>query len=389
MKRPWIVLILLVLVVIVVLVSCTTFVHRDMNSVQIPLSSQNKLDWWWHHFTNYSTKGEKQDFFIEYMIMNPGVKGRNKNKNKPSYFLLKCGIWRPGNKTIQLNYFFDHEDVHITRNPFSIKCKKNDCWAFFSDSKIEGYIECFYGNPSASNLFSHNGSFQWNLDIMKNSNYCPFGTRTFLRNVLYSLHVFDFAWYVRSMDATFDGTLTMKSTDFKGDVKISSALGYQDKNWGRHVTNPWIWIYSNTICSNDKQLANSYILIGGANPRVFGYSLGRHILVYIQLDYECIEFNFLDRNNYIGSSYMVEKFDDSIKITICALNKKLDCFLEVILKKSNAFGIDYQDPSGDIIHSELLNGISDQCTILLSDKSNDDVRKFQVYNAVVEYSREL
>ena len=86
---------------------------------------KNGYDWWWHSFTGYNkNNGEPKSFFIEYFIVNPAISpqqivfGQKKNAPsltedvapvKPSYVMIKAGVW--GTDAKQIHAFYPTEKL--------------------------------------------------------------------------------------------------------------------------------------------------------------------------------------------------------------------------------------------------------------------------------------
>ena len=102
---------------------------------------KNGYDWWWHSFTGYNkNNGEPKSFFIEYFIVNPAISpqqivfGQKKNAPsltedvapvKPSYVMIKAGVW--GTDAKQIHAFYPTEKLVIKKHDFTLTsgcCRK-------------------------------------------------------------------------------------------------------------------------------------------------------------------------------------------------------------------------------------------------------------------------
>ena len=240
-------------------------------------------DWWWHSFVAVNEKtGERRPYFIEYYIINPAlsdgtvVAGQlpaNKSAGrKPSYAMIKAGRWGAEGKA-QLHNMYPVSAFSASRDGMDVRIGDH----IATETKIKGSVSLSAADAKAHpEYMSDSGEMSWDLEAEKILSYSVgWGTSPFFRK----LDAFNMYGHVAGMRTRYKGTVTFNGEKWKVDPETSS--GYQDKNWGRDYTSPWVWLNCNGLTSRKtgKRLERSSLDVGGAQPVAFGISLPRRLLV--------------------------------------------------------------------------------------------------------------
>jgi len=236
-------------------------------------------DWWWHSLIGVSRNtGERQPFFIEYFVINPGLgepepvfgqlpENRAKGK-KPSYAMLKAGTWGPG-KAVQIHNYYPIRDFVVQDEPLKVSIGSY----FVTETHLEGHVKLTPEEASAHpEYMSEAGEMSWDLEADKTLSYSVgFGASGLFR----ALNAFEMFWHAQGMLTRYEGTITFNGEIF--DVTPETSAGYQDKNWGQDYTNLWIWLNCNNFTSRatGKKLPLTSLDVGGAEPVVWGWALPR------------------------------------------------------------------------------------------------------------------
>lgn len=321
-------------------------------------TSRNSYDWWWHSFVaSHSETGELKPFFIEYYVINPGLwkgeiiwgqqKANKENKVKPCYAMLKVGTW--GEDKIQLHNFYDISDFHASRKKLecTIGSNKLDEYALSGEVSVtEQERDAFPERMSDA------GSLKWDLSVEKDLQFdVGYGSS----KILAHLNVFHMYWHVQGMRCRFAGKIILNHEEY--DVHPETSYGYQDKNWGRDYTNPWIWLNCNNFYSKSKKKnIDASLDIGGGCPRVFGVPLDRRILTALYYDNQLIEFNF--SKFWKKSKQFFNSYEDSTHIYWEVISENRTYKMDVKFKcdKSKMLLVNYESPKGEKKHNKLWNG---------------------------------
>lgn len=338
-------------------------------------------DWWWHSFTGVNSEtGVEKSFFIEFFICNPElggdrpVFGQTKEKNKPSYLMIKVGTW--GEDAKQIHRFFGINNIIIRAYPFQVRA--DDC--YLDDYKTYGSVKCINSNKHPEYMCV-DGEFSWNLKINK---IIPFnvgyGASSFFRR----LNLFEMFWHAEGMKSTYDGEVILDGVHY--DVKKDTSYGYADKNWGRDFTSPWVWLSSNNLVSKKtgKKLTNSVFDIGGGCPKVGFVALKRKLLSAIYYEEKCYEFNFSKFWTFTRTKFNCQDTDDKIIWDVEQKNitNKFVCHIECL--KKDMLLVNYESPLGIKKHNHLWNGGTGTGYLKLynRDKLIDEI---EILNAGCEY----
>lgn len=348
-------------------------------------------DWWWHNFTAYNrVTGEPKAFFIEYYICNPslaeekpvlGQLPENKEKKKkPSYAMIKCGVWGEGAK--QIHNFYPISQFHAAKNKLEISI--GECT--LSESKMEG--KCILSETDANKhpeYMSDAGSMEWKLKIHKRISYCVgYGASSFFR----FLNAFEMFWHVQGMKTSYEGEIILDGEIY--EVIPEKSFGYADKNWGTDYTSPWLWMSSCHLKSNltGKMLTKSAFDFGGGRPKVFGVPLSRKLLGCLVYEGKMYEYNFSKfwTKSHIDFSFSEEESDNRWRLE--ATNKNSILEIEMTCPKREMLFINYEAPDGQKRHNRLWNGGTGIGRLKLYELNNgnkiliDDV---SFYNTGCEY----
>lgn len=319
---------------------------------------KNGYDWWWHSFTAKNEKtGDLKPFFIEYYVINPhlwdckiilGQKKDNKKQNKkPVYAMIKAGSW--GKEKAQINNFYNIPDFFASNK--NLECKIGD--NLLSETYLKGSV-FVSKNESKNNpeLMSDAGSMKWNLKINKKLNFdVGYGTSALFN----SLHIFEMYWHVQGMLCELSGKVEFNGQKYI--VEPKKSYGYQDKNWGKDYTNPWIWLNCNNFFSKKKnKKVPASLVVGGGCPKIAGIALKRKILTAFFYDNQFYEFNFSKFWKYSKQSFKTYEDDNFFYWNIVSKNRKIILDIKFKCRKDYLLKINYENPQGKKNHNNLLNG---------------------------------
>jgi hypothetical protein len=338
-------------------------------------------DWWWHSFTGYCEKEERQ-FFIEYFIINPKV---SKDKptfgrlgEKPSYVMLKCGSWGSGKS--QLHKFYPVSSVEIKKAPYELKGE--DFYA--SDTLIKGDVK-ITDSKNHPEWMCDDGEMSFELKIDKNIAFnVGYGTSPLLRK----MKAFEMYWHAEGMKSYYDGYVIYNGKKYI--VSPETSNGYADKNWGKNFTSPWIWLSSNNIINrqNGEKLNNTVFDIGGGRPKVFFVPLKNKLLSALYVEGKEYEFNFSKfwRRNKTKFDCKIEGdiliWDITQKANKYVMETHMECNINDMLF------VNYESPDGKKRYNHLYNGGNAHGNIKLyklMSKKKVLIHDLDVINAGAEY----
>ena len=212
-------------------------------------SSKKGYDWWWHSFvaTNAST-GELKPFFIEYYVINPGrwrgeiCWGQNDNtakKQKPCYAMLKVGTW--GHDKVQLHNFYGIPEFSASSKELNCSIGPN----ILTENTLKGEVMVSEAERDAfPERMSDAGTLSWDLTVEKDVQFDVGYGSSNLFNRLGAFHMY---WHVAGMRSRYRGEVIFNGQKYI--IHPETSFGYQDKNWGKDYTNPWIWLNCNNFRS--------------------------------------------------------------------------------------------------------------------------------------------
>lgn len=335
--------------------------HLERNNYMLkgPLKRKG-YDWWWHNFTGYNKRTqEKKSFFIEYYICNPALAEEEailgqlpenkKNKKRPSYAMIKCGVW--GEKARQIHNFYPLNQFEYAESPMKLSIKE----CTLSETEMKG--QCSLSEEEAMKhpeYMSDAGSMEWNLKMNKKISYSVgYGASALFR----FLNAFEMFWHVQGMKTEYEGEVILDGEIY--EVFPEKSYGYADKNWGGDYTSPWLWISSCNMKSNltGEVLTNSAFDFGGGRPKVFGISLSRKLLGCFIYEGARYEYNF---SKFWTKSHIKFTFSEADycknRWRLKAQNKNSVLELEMECLKDEMLFINYESPDGMKRHNRLWNG---------------------------------
>lgn len=211
---------------------------------------------------------------------------------RPSYALVKAGWW--GKDAAQLHNFYGIDE--FSGDPARLNVRMGEC--SLSETRMIG--TCAVTDAEAREhpeYMCGAGSMSWDLSIDKKIPFnVGYGASPFVR----SLNAFEMFWHAEGIKTEYSGTVVLNGGTYR--IEPQTSFGYADKNWGADFTSPWLWISSCDLVSlqSGKRLDNSAVEIGGGNPKVYGFSLGRKLLG--SLVYQGVEYEFNFSRFWTGSS---------------------------------------------------------------------------------------
>ena len=332
---------------------------------------RSAYDWWWHSFSAENIEsGELESFFIEYYVVNPGLGGDLPlfgqipgAPRRPSYAMIKAGKWGDGKS--QINNFWGISRFSADSRKMSVDIGGNTA----DEKSLQGSVRMRKEKAEAHpEYMSDPGEMSWNLTAEKDLSFsvgygasAPFRAGRF----------FSMYWHVQGMKTRYSGSLNYNGQEYR--VRPETSFGYQDKNWGRDYTNPWIWLNCN--CFRDSEgsvLENTSLDIGGGCPVVLGIPLGGTVLGAFCYEGEMHEFNF--------SKIFFQKQDWSCRVEeqrifwdIEVSNRTHILELHFSCDKEGMIRINYENPRGEMNHRDLWNGGEARGTAELREKKGGRV----------------
>ena len=129
---------------------------------------------WWHSFSGVQAEtGETRTFFVEFLVINPGLGGEQpvlgqhpyykKRGMKPSYVCVKAGVFpgAEGQEGRQLHAFYPIASLKTTPSPLVMQVE--DC--FYSENRITGYIDVSPEEAGHRFFMSDAGTMEWDLEV--------------------------------------------------------------------------------------------------------------------------------------------------------------------------------------------------------------------------------
>lgn len=332
-------------------------------------------DWWWHSLVGHHKEtGEPKPFFIEYYVINPALGGKepilgqhpdHKNAGrKPSYAMLKAGCWVPGG-AVQIHNFYGVHDFNASSETLDVRIGPHTA----SETHLKGAVELSQEQATAHpEYLSEHGSMQWDLKARKVLTYdVGYGASAPAR----ASAAFDMFWHVQGMRTEYDGTILFNGEEYV--VTPEKSCGYQDKNWGRDYTNPWIWLNCNNFVSatTGQRLPNTSLVVGGGCPVVFGVKLDRRILVAFQHDSTMHEYNFTKVWTRPVQRFLCQVTPSHITWKVKVWNKDSRLSARFSCPRNTMLLVKYENPDGAYHHRQLWNGgwASGQVTLDVKGKS--------------------
>lgn len=335
--------------------------------------SRRGYDWWWHSFVAENEKtGEQRPYFIEYYVINPGLdKGKvvpgqlAENKasgQKPCYAMIKAGCWGEEGKA-QLHNLYPIDEFSASRNEMNVRIGEHTA----TETRIKGAVSLSSDDAiKHPEYMSDAGEMTWDLEAAKILSYSVgWGTSPFFRK----LDAFNMYWHAQGMRTRYKGTITFNGE--RWNVKPETSYGYQDKNWGRDYTSPWVWLNCNNLTSRKtgKKLEYSSLDVGGAQPVAFGISLPRRLLLALHYEGKFYEWNF--SKFWKGSKQVFDcpVLEDRVEWNIEAWDAKTKVEIRFSCPRPTMLNVNYENPDGQKKHNALWNGGYASGTIKIMEKS--------------------
>ena len=340
-----------------------SFNHHDItrNACMLhgPLRRQG-YDWWWHSFTAQDAEtGDDKPFFVEFFLCNPalaedmpvlGQLPENRESGKrPSYLMVKAGTW--GEDHCQLHRFFAWKDVDLHGDaPYRVAA--GDCLA--GETELRGSVD-IDPTEAARHLewMCDGGDLEWDLEIDPQIAWnVGWGTSPFF---LFT-KAYDMYWHGNGIKCYYKGWIKANGKMYK--VEPETCYGYEDKNWGRDFTTPWVWLSSNCLTSNitGEKLENSVFEIGGGRPVVYHIPLPRQLLGCFYYEGEEYEFNFSKFWELSTTKFSFDEDDEEVHWHVRQSTKKGILITELHCKKEDMLLVNYESPDGEKRFGTLWNG---------------------------------
>ncbi len=331
-------------------------------------------DWWWHSLVaRNADTGKKKAFFIEYYIINPAragaepVFGQDETNRsggvRPSYAMIKAGAWGDNNSSVQIHNFYGVADFSASRCIMDVQIGDSTA----TETALQGAVSLSAAEAAAHpEYMSGPGTMSWDLTAQKVLSYSAGYTTA---PVFRRLQAFDMYWHVAGMKTRYKGTITLNGQTYTVDPETS--YGYQDKNWGRSYTNPWLWLNCNNFISTEtsEPLSKTSLVAGGGTPALLGQPLGKKVLIAFYHEGELYEFNFTKFWIEQGQEFFVDTEGDTLDWDISAYSETAHIEISFSCPKSRMLFINYENPRGEKKHDRLWNGGSATGTVTLYRRS--------------------
>ena len=325
---------------------------------------------WWHSFSGVQAEtGETRTFFVEFLVINPGLGGEQpvlgqhpyykKRGMKPSYVCVKAGVFpgAEGQEGRQLHAFYPIASLKTTPSPLVMQVE--DC--FYSENRITGYIDVSPEEAGHRFFMSDAGTMEWDLEVHKAVS-CHTGI---LASPLFQvLNALDSYWHGEGIKSFFRGTVTLDGVAY--DVTPDSCYGYSDKHWGHNFNRPWMQFACGKLSSerSGKELRHSVLAINGCCPRFLFIPLRRKLL--IQLTYTGEDFDFGFRPFVLSRCrWETKKTNKRYIWHIVAKNKDAVIKISGSCTREQMLQLQYENPDGFKSKLPLVAGAAAVGTIRL------------------------
>lgn len=348
-------------------------------------------DWWWHSFTGrHRETGEEKAFFVEYYIINPGLMEKepifgqlpeNRTKGiKPSYGMIKAGIWGEG--AGQIHNFWGKDKVQADFTKMNVNIGGYTADENHMKGKVSLSEEEVKHHPE---YMSQAGFMSWDLKLYKT---LKFSVGYGASKLFQFLNAFKMYWHVEGMKVEMEGKVTYNGEEYI--VSRDNSYGYQDKNWGTDYTNPWIWLNCNNFHEKGKNeyLPLTSLDVGGGRPVVFGVPIPRKMLIAFYHDNRLYEFNFSKFWRYNKQWFDCPSGDTYVYWNVTAETRKNKIEVNFKSRKSEMLSVNYENPDGEKLHNNLWNGGTAFGTVKLYGKQNGKwvlLHEFEGSNGGCEY----
>ncbi|MFC2078468.1 tocopherol cyclase family protein [Candidatus Bipolaricaulota bacterium] len=333
----------------------------DRNGYMLGGSRRGRgYDWWWHSLVGvHAQTGEKRPFFIEYYIINPALGGDKPVFGqlpagqgaaiKPAYAMLKAGAWGK-DVAVQIHNFYGIDEFAADVNQMNVRIGPHTA----TETHLKGAVELSTADAQAHpEYMSEAGIMSWDLRAEKVLTY---GVGPGASRPMRAVKAFAMFWHVQGMLTRYEGEII-----FNGETYIVSpetSAGYQDKNWGRDYTNPWVWLNCNNFSDHKtgRQLTRTSLDVGGGTPVLFGFRLPRKLLIAFYHEGELYEFNFSKLHTQPWQQFNVTLDDTAMRWEIIATTRRAKIEIDFSCPRDHMLLVNYENPAGRKNHDQLWNG---------------------------------
>lgn len=325
---------------------------------------------WWHSFSGVQAQtGETRTFFVEFLVMNPGLGGDQpilgqhpyykKRGMKPSYVCVKAGVFpdADGNDGRQLHAFYPISSLKTTPSPLVMQVE--DC--FYSEERIRGCIDVTEEEARHRSFMTDAGSMEWDLEVHK---AVSCNTGILASPLLQALNALDSYWHGEGIKSFFRGTVTLDGVIY--DVTPDSSCGYADKHWGRSFNRPWMQFACGRLTSErtGRMLRHSVLAINGCCPRFLFIPLRRKLLIQLTYTGEDYDFGF---KPFVLSRcrWETKKTNKRYIWHIIAKNKTAVIKISGSCTREQMLALQYESPEGVKAKLPLMAGAAATGTVRL------------------------
>ncbi len=324
----------------------------------------------WHSFSGVcQSTGQTRSFFIEYLIMNPGLGGDQpifgqhpyykKRGIKPSYIMIHAGIFPqkasefssalPSSEERHLCNYYPVSEMLLAQNPVHLQI--GDC--LYSEDRIYGYVEADRRESRQRFLMTDEGSMQWDLQVHKSLS-CHTGI---LGSPLFTaLNVLDSFWHGEGIRTAYSGTVIFDGLTY--EVSPESSNGYADKHWGRKYNNPWLQFSSCCLMSKrtGKALKYSAFAIDGCCPRFLWFHLKPRLTMQLTYTGEDYCFSLAQLGRLSRSKWSSKETNKRYIWHIKAQDKKSFVKVSLSCLKDEMMELERETPDGVLLKESLVTG---------------------------------
>ncbi len=325
---------------------------------------------WWHSFSGIQPQtGETRTFFVEFLVLNPGLGGDSpilgqhpyykKRGISPSYVCVKAGVFpdEEGNGGRQLHAFYPVSSLKATGSPLVMQVE--DC--FYSEERIRGYVDVTKEESRRRSLMTDAGAMEWDLEIHKAVS-CNTGilAGTFFQ----ALNALESYWHGEGVKSFFRGTVTLDGILYEVSPQVGN--GYADKHWGRGFNRPWFQFSCGRLFSQrtGRELRHSVLAVCGCCPRFLFLPLRRKLLIQLTYTGEDYDFGF---RPFVLSRCKWETKETNKRYIWHILAKNKDAVIKISgsCTKEQMLELKYENPRGVKSRLPLLAGAAATGTIQL------------------------